>query len=1040
MSIIWRGVRATGRKAIECGMRRLVFAWLASWMLLGLAQGSEHDPNEEPLHPVCQRLQDEQPVSLAERVALGAQAWKRHGCYQLAHDLLTQGAEDATRLGQQALAFDALLVLADMHWESTHEEWLEKTLEQMKGLVLALSDSGMDERGRLREHQIRYYEAELMMLRGRYRAALEPLGQIIEDVQRIATERPEALELLALAHGSRAFALRMSVDDPERIACKQDADKAIGLATDQPGAILALGRGYKNRGRCERTNALSLPWYQQGYAQCLKVHAAACAADLLNMIAMTYRERGEYSVALNYYWRALEFSRAFGLKTQTSLLLNNKANLELRIGRTSAAHDSIREAIDLQKRFGRPFGLSYRYIVLGRIYLLEGKARDSVEPLREALLIRERFNATEIFQVRARYALAEALFAAGEEVEAVMLLGGQHDRAQALGFHLDAAKIAVILAANTPQVNKEQLLRAALAAESHGEAEVQWSALKLLAQQLAQEGKATQAIFFGKTTVNLIQKSRSDLRELDELTQAAFIAKFHDFYLQLANWLVRAGRLAEAEQVLAMLKDEESKAYTVRSVGKADALSLTDEERLMQADLMAVGKPSVEQATELRRLERRPSQELGAAERLRLSELRAWQRAQAQQLDAFFARIQPRLSPDAEAAQALRDAAQRRVSPMESVLDQAGEGHVGLTYLLAPESLTIITSLANTSFATEVPIGRQAISELIFKFRAALRDPRANPEPAAKALHDVLIKPVAEALKSAKAHTLVLALSGDLRYVPFAALHDGQSYLIERWAVAHHSPSGQLGRKGDASQWRVAGLGVTRAVTLPDLQHAFSALPAVASEISAVVRTDTSPMGALPGVIALDEAFGEEAFRQALRGTSVVHVASHFRLTPGSRDNSYLLLGDQTRLSLSDIQTMSFAGTQLVTLSACDTAQSGGRGGYGSEIEGLAAAVQSKGAQAVLATLWPVADSSTAHLMSVFYRHRSGEQSASHNTARSLQHAQLSLIRGTVESAEVSPVRGARLVGQQPEAVRSEATPYRHPYHWAPFVLMGNWL
>lgn len=1020
--------------------RRLVFAWLTTFMLTGAVHAAADEPLEEPLHPVCQHLQGEQQASLAERLALGTQAWKRHGCYRLSHDLLTQGAEEAIRLGQDTLAFDALLVLADMHWESTHEEWLEQTLEKMKRLVPALSASGIVEQGRMRGHQIRYYEAELMMLRGQYRAALLPLGQIIEDVQRIATERAMALELLALAHGSRAFALRMSTDDPERIACKRDADKAIDLATGRPDAILALGRAYKNRGRCERTNALELPWYQQGYAQCLKAHAAACSADLLNMIAITHREQGEYSVALNYYGRALEFSRAFGLKTRTSVLLNNKAHLELRIGRTNAAHESIREAIDLQRRFGRPFGLSYRYIVLGRIYLVEGKAREAVEPLREALSIREQLNESEIFQIRARYVLAEALFAAGEEVEAVMLLGGQHDRAQALGFHLDAAKIAVILAANTSQVNKEQLLRAALAAESQGEAEVQWSALKLLAQQLAQEDKASQAIFFGKTTVNLIQRSRSDLRELDELTQAAFIAKFHDFYLQLANWLVRAGRLAEAEQVLAMLKDEESKAYTVRSVGKADALSLTDDERLMQADLLAVGQPSVEQATELRRLERRPSQDLSAAERQRLAELRSWQRAQAQQLDAFFARIQPQLSPDAEAAQALRDAAQRRVSPMESVLDQAGEGHVGLTYLLAPESLTIITSLANTSFATKVPMGRQAISELVFKFRAALRDPRANPEQAAKALHDVLIKPVAEALKSAKAHTLVLALSGDLRYVPFAALHDGQSYLIERWAVAHHSPSGQLGRKGDASQWRVAGLGVTRAVTLPDLQHAFSALPAVASEISAIVRTATSPMGALPGVIALDEAFGEAAFREALRGTSVVHVASHFRLTPGSRDNSYLLLGDQTRLSLSDIQTMNFAGTQLVTLSACDTAQSGGRGGYGSEIEGLAAAVQSKGAQAVLATLWPVADSSTAYLMGVFYRHRSGEHSASHNTARSLQHAQLSLIRGVVDGVEVSTERGATPFGQRSLSVRSEVTPYRHPYHWAPFVLMGNWL
>lgn len=207
------------------------------------------------------------------------------------------------------------------------------------------------------------------------------------------------------------------------------------------------------------------------------------------------------------------------------------------------------------------------------------------------------------------------------------------------------------------------------------------------------------------------------------------------------------------------------------------------------------------------------------------------------------------------------------------------------------------------------------------------------------------------------------------------------------------------------------------------------------------MRTEASPLGALPGVIVLDEAFGEDAFRDALRDASVLHVASHFHLTPGSRDNSFLLLGDRTRLSLSDIQTMSFAGTQLVTLSACDTAQSGGRGGHGSEIEGLAAAVQSKGAQSVLATLWPVEDNSTAHLMGVFYRLRSGALSASHNTAQSLRRAQLSLIRDVSEEGDANLTRGVVTpTGPLQSPMRTEALPYRHPYHWAPFVLMGNWL
>lgn len=908
-------------------MRCALIAGLASLLLMGAAHGFDGEALEEPLHPVCQQLHGERSGSLDARIALGVKAWKLHSCYRLAHGLLNEGADEATGQGRNAVAFDALLALADMHWESRQEERLEQALRRMQGLLLAMSSGEAAGLTRLRAQQIRYYEAELMMLRGRYQDALPLLSLIIEDEKALPQASAPVAELLALAYGSRAYASRMALGEVERTGCRQDAERAIALAADRPDAIQALGRAYKNRGRCESANERSLPWYQQGYAECWKAQAAACAVDLLNMMAIRHREQGEFSVALRHYWRALEFSRAFGLMAWTTRLLSNQANLELRIGRLKEAQDSVSESIRLEGQYGHPLSLSYRYSVLGDIYLKSGQAAAAVAPRRKALEIRESVNAAEILKIRARYGLAEALFASGEPVEAVMLLGGQHDQAQALGFPLDAAKIAVILAGSTTQVNKEQLLEAALAAESHGEVELQWSALRLLSLQLAQEESATQAIFFGKTTVNLIQKVRAGLRELDEVSQAAFIEQLHDFYMELAIWLVRDGRLAEAEQVLAMLKDEEARAYTVRSAANADVLGLTDEERLLQAGLKKVVEVlSMAQAKELQRLEDR-RKELSPAERERLAALRESRRAQAKELDAFFARVQAQLSHDASAAQALRDAAQRGVSPMESLVEQAGEGHVGLTYLLVPKSLTIITSLANTSFATEVPVGTQAVSEMVLRFRAALKDKRTDPVPAAKALHAVLIAPVAEQLKTANAHTLVLALSGDLRYIPFAALHDGESFLIERWAVTHHTPSGQLGRKGEASQWRVAGLGVTRAVSLPDLDKQFSALPSVASEIMSIVRTEASPLGALPGVIVLDEAFGEDAFRDALRDASVLHVASHFHLTPGSRDNSFLLLGDRTRLSLSDIQTMSFAGTQLVTLSACDTAQSGGRGG-----------------------------------------------------------------------------------------------------------------
>jgi CHAT domain-containing protein len=134
--------------------------------------------------------------------------------------------------------------------------------------------------------------------------------------------------------------------------------------------------------------------------------------------------------------------------------------------------------------------------------------------------------------------------------------------------------------------------------------------------------------------------------------------------------------------------------------------------------------------------------------------------------------------------------------------------------------------------------------------------------------------------------------------------------------------------------------------------------------------------------------------------------------------SSFLLLGDGSRLSLREVResNYSFSDVDLVTLSACDTASFGGRDATGREVEGLGAMLQKQGARSVVATLWPVSDESTGVFMREFYRLREQERLTK---AEALRRAQLAFIHGTTRSA------GGR--------------EYAHPFHWAPFILMGNW-
>ena len=181
-------------------------------------------------------------------------------------------------------------------------------------------------------------------------------------------------------------------------------------------------------------------------------------------------------------------------------------------------------------------------------------------------------------------------------------------------------------------------------------------------------------------------------------------------------------------------------------------------------------------------------------------------------------------------------------------------------------------------------------------------------------------------------------------------------------------------------------------------------------EMDSIVRSRSG--GVLPGDVYLDEAFTAARLKSVgEQRYPVIHVATHFRFSPGTEQNSFLLLGNGARLSLGDIRAgdYRFDGVDLLTLSACETGLGGGRDANGREIEGFGVIAQQQGARAVLVTLWPVADRSTALLMADMYRRR---QLDGLNKAEALRRAQLSLL-------------------EQPT--------YRHPFYWAPYVLMGNW-
>ena len=335
-------------------------------------------------------------------------------------------------------------------------------------------------------------------------------------------------------------------------------------------------------------------------------------------------------------------------------------------------------------------------------------------------------------------------------------------------------------------------------------------------------------------------------------------------------------------------------------------------------------------------------------------------------------------------------------------------------------------------------ISEEELNRKVVAYRDALFNPKVDPTPLAQELYRILIAPAAADLAAAKVKTLVLSLDGSLRYLPFSALHDGKQYLVEKVELALFTDAARDKLKDKASgKMRVYGMGVTKS-------HAgFSALAGVRQELESIVG-----QRGVTGEVHLDDAFNEASLQNGLaQRFPVMHIASHFKFAAGTEADSFLLMGDGSKLTLKDVRLRyRFAGVDLLTLSACETAFGGGSDSNGREVEGFATLAQTRGARSVLATLWPVADQSTSTLMQTLYRVRSTEQLSK---AAALQRAQLGLLRGQNEGAApldggADTWRGAstqRNGGGGLPAFKVQANaPHAHPYYWAPFILMGNWL
>ena len=853
---------------------------------------------------------------------------------------------------------------------------------------------------------------------GNNQKALDCYQQALPIARQFGDRRAEGLTLFNIGAAYDALGRKQDALEPYgqalAIAREQHDRVAEGITLNNLGLLNeALG---KKQGALEDYNG-ALPIAREAGDR-------RAEALTLNNIGLIYDALGQRQQALDYYNQALPIFRAARDRQGEAVTLTNIGLVYWRGVPGLPPAQSFQKALDydmqalpIEREVNDRRNEAATLNNIGRVYSSVGKKQDALKYYFQALPI-ERVVGDPRLEAATMGSLGALYYDLGQ-------------KEIALSYGMASLSLA----------------------KTAGDPDLQGKIDSGLMGYFRDQQRPEVAIFFGKAAVNFYQQIRQNISGLDKNIQDSFTQTRSATYRELAELLVQTDRLGEAEQVLDLLKEQELKEV-VRGAAddpatKAQPLKLTAAQQRAETELATPEKAaeaftglSLEYGELLAKQNRTP------AEDARMNSLDASiEKGNADVATFFKSTLYPELAAKASAqnANALLAEEKSDVSRLQNTLAELGPDVMGIRLLLGDAHAYAIVVTAHTREKFELKATPAQLRSKVLQVRSELLAPSSDPKPHLTELYGMVVAPFEADLTALEKNvekdasqnrvpTLLWSIDGVLRYLPMAALFDGQHYMLERFNNVLFTPEsyGHMAAPRDAN-------GAPPHVLAMGLSKSFGGLAplsGVLPELESVVHDPAVPAshGPMEGKLLPDEKFTFAALKTQLgAGTTfpVVHIASHFVLEYGSGDEPYLMLGGNStsqpqgyQLTLSELEasTISFRGTHLLTLSACSTAR-GDVATDGMEMDSLGMVAQQKDAEAVMATLWDVNDSSTSQLMSDFYSKWVKDPTSGKGSA--LRLAQLALLRGSAQPA------GTAASSAHPAA-------YSHPFYWAPFVLIGN--
>ncbi len=314
------------------------------------------------------------------------------------------------------------------------------------------------------------------------------------------------------------------------------------------------------------------------------------------------------------------------------------------------------------------------------------------------------------------------------------------------------------------------------------------------------------------------------------------------------------------------------------------------------------------------------------------------------------------------------------------------------------DAIALFVLTKNKLTVTKLPLDPKTFDTLITQYRSQLTDARFPKRFRATSvkLYDILIRPIESQIQAAAPKQISIIATGKLRYIPFETLIDSKTgkYLIEKYPINNLTRLSGSARAPQPSS-KAKSLLAFGNPSPDDGRNLLGAEQEVKSIMPILPKSEAY----------LNQKATLSTFITQAPRFSILHLATHGCFQPQGCPQLKLeantLLFSDRNLNIADAALLGLKNTDLVVLSACQTAVQAASNGE--EFAGIAYLFERAGAKSVIASLWLAKDEETKQLMIEFYHNlKQGK-----TKAEALRQAKLSLIS-------------------------------KHPLYWSPFILIGD--